>query len=73
MAKEITYTACLEFKQIRKALSENNFHAVQELVGNSKYWAVVFKRSGELTNIKVGLTKVKAIKLAEALNSVLNK
>jgi hypothetical protein len=71
MPKEITLAACVEFKQIREALSENNFHAVQELVSNSKFWAVVFKRSGELTNIKVGLNRVKAIKLAEALNSAL--
>lgn len=73
MSKEITLAACVEFKQLRERLPENSFHAVQELVSNSKYWAVVWKRSGELTNIKVGLTKVKATKLAEALNSVLNK
>lgn len=71
MSKEITHAACVEFKQLREALPENQFHAVQELVSVSKYWAVVWKRSGELTNIKVGLTKVKAIKLAEALNIAL--
>lgn len=73
MKKEITHAACVEFAQARETLSENKFHAVQQMVGISKWWSVVFKRNGQLVDIKVALNKVKAIKLAEALNNALEK
>ena len=73
MSKEITYAACLEFQQAKEALSNDSFHAFTEMVNSNKHWKVLFKRNGELNNIKVGLTKVRATKLAEALNAALNK
>jgi hypothetical protein len=73
MSKEITQAAVVEFNNARKLLSENSFHAVQMLINNDTYWSVIWKLNGKLTNIKVGLTKAKAIKLAEALNKNLKQ
>jgi hypothetical protein len=73
MSEEITQAAVVEFNNARKLLSENNFHAVQMLLNNDRYWSVIWKLNGKLTNIKIGLTKAKAIKLAEALNKKLKQ
>jgi hypothetical protein len=69
---EITHAACVEFKQAREMLSENQFHSVPQMVAN-KYWCVVFKRSGEISTIKTALNKKSADKLALALNTALGK
>lgn len=73
MPKEISYGECAAFKAERDALENNKFHAVQEMVGIKKWWCVVWKKHDELTEIKGAIPKVKAEKLALALNSALNK
>ena len=81
MAKEISYGECATFKAQRDALENNRFHAVQEraysdcvaMVGVKKWWCVVWKKHDELTEIQGAITKVKAEKLASALNFALNK
>ena len=43
------------------------------MVGIKKWWCVVWKKYGELTEIQGAITKPKAEKLASALNSALSK
>lgn len=51
MVKQVGYGECLAFKEAREALTNNQFHAVQEMVGVKKWWCVVFKRHDEITTI----------------------
>lgn len=71
MVKQVGYGECLEFQQAREALANNQFHAIQEMAGVKKWWAVVFKKNGELTAIIGAIPKAKAEKLAAGLNKVL--
>lgn len=71
MSKQASYGECLAFKEAREALPNNQFHPVQEMAGVKKWWAVVFKKNGELTAIIGAIPKAKAEKLAAGLNKVL--
>lgn len=72
--KNFSLSECADFKSHRDSLEREKFHAIQSVIGITRWWQVSFKTiDGNLTTIKTGLSARSAKNIAKQLNSSLEK